>query len=188
MGDAPRDPRRRGRGRRQLGNPLITLNANSWQTAKDILTKLPLKHTAAVCGQERRLFPHQLGEASASALTLGWKIVFTAAAVGNGGGLSAGVYLAFPKHVIVTQLDGSGTWDFSPPGSDGRIVAAWADLYVRGGIVVISVYMWCSEGLSLRNLSVLDAVGCLVKSYGMPWIMAGDLKFPPEVLEKGSLG
>ena len=61
-------------------------------------------------------------------------------------------------------------------------MAAWADLAVEGGVMLISCYLWHGEGLTLRNLSLLDAIGELVKKYDIPWISAGDFQMPPDVI------
>ena len=48
----------------------------------------------------------------------------------------------------------------------------------------MSVYLWCSEGLSTRNLDLLQTVaGALVELNGQ-WLIAGDFNMPPDVLRQ----
>jgi ribonuclease HI len=59
---------------------------------------------------------------------------------------------------------------------------SWIDGIVRGGVVLASVYLWHSEGLTDRNLALLYAAGDAVIAHGGPWVLAGDFNMTPEEL------
>ena len=68
---------------------------------------------------------------------------------------SAGVFVAVDSNVgaVVGAEEGA----IEPiPGNEGRIAQAWVN--VRGGLRVFSVYFWHSEGWTLRNEALLEAV------------------------------
>ncbi len=54
---------------------------------------------------------------------------------------------------------------------------------VRGGFHYVSQYLRDSEGASPQNLAHLDKTAALIKSLKGPWVIAGDLNMPPEVLK-----
>ena len=61
----------------------------------------------------------------------------------------------------------------------------WVDGIVRGGAMVISIYLWHSEGLSDRNRTILDAAAEAIRRFGGPWLMAGDFNMTPQDLRDG---
>ena len=74
-------------------------------------------------------------------------------------------------------------YDCSPRGSRGRVGVVWTDGVVRGGLMVISVYLWHSEGMSDRNLAILHAAGEAARRFGGPFIVGGDFNMSPEQME-----
>ena len=72
--------------------------------------------------------------------------------------------------------------DLSPPESKGRISAVWLDGLVRGGILIVSVYLYDSEGLSNRNVDLLERAGAAITQHGGPWIIGGDFNMTPAEL------
>ena len=60
----------------------------------------------------------------------------------------------------------------SIPGNEGRIALAWAN--VRGGLRVFSLYFWHSEGWTLRNEALLEAVLKQARTTRHPWLLACD--------------
>jgi len=44
------------------------------------------------------------------------------------------------------------------------------------------MYVWCSEGLSRRNLDLLQSAAQVIAGLHGPWVLAADFNFPPEVL------
>ena len=70
----------------------------------------------------------------------------------------------------------------SIPGNEGRIAQAWVN--VRGGLRVFSVYFWHSEGWTLRNEALLEAVLKQTGTTRHPWLIACDANMCPEDFEK----
>eukprot|EP00959_Pyramimonas_sp_CCMP1952_P466129 9489462-Pyramimonas_sp.AAC.1 len=40
--------------------------------------------------------------------------------------------------------------------------------------MLISAYFWTNEAWTIRNLSILDAIGDLIVSYGIHWVLQVD--------------
>ena len=51
-----------------------------------------------------------------------------------------------------------GTWDHGTGDAAGRVAAAWVQDVTRAGVLVVSTYLWHSEGLTERNIRVLGVV------------------------------
>ena len=73
--------------------------------------------------------------------------------------------------------------DASPSGSEGRVTVAWVDGVLRGGILVVSVYLWHSEGLADRNRKILEVAAEAVVRHGGPWMIVGDFNMTPPDLQ-----
>ena len=54
---------------------------------------------------------------------------------------------------------------------------------IRGGLPLISVYMWQSEGVTARNKELLERASVYAKRVGGPWLIAGDFNMTPGQLE-----
>eukprot|EP00973_Karenia_brevis_P068763 9559962-Karenia_brevis.AAC.1 len=54
----------------------------------------------------------------------------------------------------------------------------------KGGIYLVSIYLWTKEGLSKRNLDLLQAVAQVISQLRAPWVLAGDWNIEPAALEK----
>ena len=48
--------------------------------------------------------------------------------------------------------------------------------------MLMSAYLWTGEHLSVRNLSILDAIGELTKHQGLNWLLEMDAQLTPEEL------
>ena len=72
--------------------------------------------------------------------------------------------------------------DLSPHGSEGRAAGLWVQAAMLGGILIVFVYLWHSEGLTSRNRSILDAVLAAVVAHGGPWLIVGDFNCQPSFL------
>ena len=70
----------------------------------------------------------------------------------------------------------------SIPGNEGRITQAWVN--VRGGLCVFTVHFWHSEGWTLRNEALLEAVLKRTRTSKHPWLIACDANMSPEDFEK----
>ena len=89
--------------------------------------------------------------------------------------------MAAPSHIGLTKV-GELQFDLSPARSPGKLTAAWLDGGLKGGMVIVSPYLWHSEGVTHRNLELLQAAGDLVVGHGGPWLMGGDFNMTPEEL------
>ena len=76
----------------------------------------------------------------------------------------------------------AGRRDWSPPRSPGRIAAAWLQLGPDVGIVFMTVYLYHSEGATIRNRKILQQPLSVVKAYGSPWVIVGDFHMLPDQL------
>ena len=115
-------------------------------------------------------------------LKAGWHMGSAPAVVTVVGGVSAGTFVAVRSHRRMAPVLGSA-WDHSPPGSGGRVAAAWVDGVVRGGLLVVSLYLWTNECItSGRNVDVLGAAAQLVRAHGGPYVIGGDWQNTPDVI------
>ncbi len=67
--------------------------------------------------------------------------------------------------------------------AEGRISAVHFGGMLTGGLALVSIYLWTSEGLSARNLELLDILGAFLRRLGTPYIVGGDWQMPPQKLE-----
>ena len=139
---------------------------------------------AALVAQEHHLRGDSWADMQHKARRAGWT-AHGAPAVLCAQKSSAGVCIA------VRSKFGSGKpsslpVDASPGGSLGRLACTWIDGVVRGGLLVISMYLWHSEGLSRRNMELLCAAGDVIIKHGGPWLIGADFNMPPEELSQAS--
>ena len=64
-----------------------------------------------------------------------------------------------------------------------RIKHAWMGGIHKGGVHLISVYLWTGEGLSERNLALLHRLKLLTKTLKGLWVVGGDWNVEPELLQ-----
>ena len=53
---------------------------------------------------------------------------------------------------------------------------------LRGGVLLVSIYLWHTEGLTDRNRALLDMAGAVISEFGGPWLLAGDFNMEPGAL------
>ena len=141
--------------------------------------------TAALVIQE-----HHVGKEHFSSLQLGarssqWHLQGAPAVQLSSGKYSAGVCVAARRHINLGMPPG---WDhdISTAASPGRLCAAWLEGVIKGGLLIISIYLWDGEGMSDRNKEILEQAGLHIKMYGGPWLIAGDFNMTPEQLNSGA--
>jgi ribonuclease HI len=142
----------------------------------------PVPVAALLC-QEHHARAPAFADFQQRSLKSGWKTVGSPAGIGDGGGDSAGVCIAANAQFQLGAACGLAH-DLSPRGSEGRLSAAWAGGILRGGIMLLSVYLWHSEGMTARNVELLEAAGAAIAQYGGPWVLAGDFNMTPEQLSE----
>ena len=102
-------------------------------------------------------------------------------AVGTpGGGTSAGIDFAVAKR---TGLAISCELPSADAISHRLGVRHWGAV-CRGGIHLLSIYLYDGEGLSRRNLGILQEVAFVVSRLRGPWCLAGDFNCEPGELER----
>jgi hypothetical protein len=67
---------------------------------------------------------------------------------------------------------------------NGRVRISFVNAILKGGLFIISIYLWHSEGLSERNLSLLNHLARVLASLRAPWLIAGDWNMVPALLCK----
>ena len=95
----------------------------------------------------------------------------------QGTGTSGGVAVAARTHLGLAR---------SPVEVDARyrarVIVAWVGAGLRGGLHLVSVYLFPSEGLSDRNRVLLEEVARLVTTVRGPWLVGGDFQMSPDQL------
>ena len=106
----------------------------------------------------------------------GWDLRGAAATCPTGtlGANSAGVATLVRSHVQSGSPWGA-CHDISPSDGQGRLSCTWLDGGIRGGILLISIYMFHSEGWAARILNILYAAGSVINKWGGAWLMGGTL-------------
>ena len=111
----------------------------------------------------------------------GWQMQGARGVRSSGGRDTVGVGIAVRSGIGLGRAADLG-FDCSPRESPGRLAVGWVDGVLRGGVMMISIYLWHSEGLSERNVALLHAAGEAIASFGGPWMMGGDWNMEPEEL------
>jgi hypothetical protein len=109
-----------------------------------------------------------------------WGLVTAPAVVTDQGGVSAGVAIAGRSHFGMCKHD--TPLHSASEHTPGWAVASHVGAMGKGGVHLISVYCWCSEGLSQRNLDLLQDVARLISRLNGPWCLAADFNFEPQAL------
>ena len=133
---------------------------------------------AAVAAQEHHARGTDWVDLQAQAKKIGWTLHGSQAAAANRSEGKAGVCIAARQKVGIGRA-GSLPIDLSPRGSEGRLAAAWIDGVVKGGLLFLSLYLFDSEGLSDRNVELLERAGAAVVQHGGPWAIGGDFNMTP---------
>ena len=109
-----------------------------------------------------------------------WGLVTATAVVTDQGGVSAGVAIAGRSHFGMCKHD--IPLHSASAHTPGRVVASHVGAMGKGGVHLISVYCWCVEGLSRKNLDLLQDVAQLISRLNGPWCLAADFNFEPQAL------
>jgi hypothetical protein len=116
--------------------------------------------------------------AQKAAKTTGWGLAVSPALITEAGGVSAGTAVAARSFFGMVGKE----LDFIPNCFRSRICCSHVGGFCRGGLHVISLYMWCTEGLSKRNLDLLQCVAQVIAGLCGPWVLAADFNVAPDVL------
>ncbi len=176
--------RKRGAGRKGGGRAIVYMfNSSGRPQLEQAMEGVAenRRRVVAMLSQEHHAREDTLPDLEAMAKRKKWKMAATPATSGEGGRPSAGTAVFVPDHLGWGTPTGKD-WDFSPPGSKGRVAAAWIHTSSPGGLLCISVYWWTSEGASHRNLRILRSALDLAASHGAPWIIGADFNAEPAEL------
>ncbi len=183
----------RPRGRRQRGGPaeqfeveVITFNGSGSPQFIAALGALETerKRVAAILVQEHLARGDAVADLQHAAKQRGFKFAPCEAALGKGGGPSAGVGIAAPLHRGWGGIQGP-CWDLSPASSPGRLVGAWIQAGPKGGMFLFSAYLWTSEGMTSRNVGLVEAALAVATTCGGAWIIGADWNVTPKELREG---
>ncbi len=184
----------RPRGKRQRGGPaehfdvdVITFNGSGSPQLVAALEALEgeRKRVAAVLAQEHLARIDAVADLQHAARQRGFKFAPCEAAQGKGGGPSAGVGIAVPLHRGWGGIQGP-CWDLSPASSPGRLVGAWIQAGPKGGMFCFSAYLYTSEGMTSRNVGLLEAALSAASTCGGAWIIGADWNVTPKELREGA--
>lgn len=108
-----------------------------------------------------------------------WRLSVHAAVRTEAGGSSAGVGVAVARHTGLSVGPEAGS---SACVASRVQVRHWSGV-CPGGVHLLSVYLYAGEGLSQRNLDLLQEVAFLIGRLRGPWICGGDFNLTPAELE-----
>ena len=176
-------------GRRAKCEVLILNSSGPPQLRAALLTCDP--SVMAILNQEHHCSESSFVDLQYDARSAGWKL-HGAHAAKTADGFSAGVCIATRTSVGRGLIHDS--CDHSPRVSPGRFAAAWLQIGPDTGIVMGSIYMYHSEGSSIRNRKLLEHAVAVLSAYGSPWVLGGDFNVAPDemvhlfahVLEQGN--
>ena len=130
------------------------------------------------CIQESRVVGDKLKTAERAALRAKWSLSIEPAKFTDAGGLSAGTAVAVRSHIGHSAPIGIPV--FAELAS--RVKVSWVNSMCAGGVFVISLYLWTAEGLSARNLAVLQHVAWIIQRLRGPWLIGADWNVSPAML------
>ena len=105
--------------------------------------------------------------------------------VTEAGGLSAGVSIVVPKPTLFSFCAALGRWDLSPQSHPGRAVLGWVNAGIKGGVLVVVIYLYDGEGWSDRNISIMHEVSSALVALGQPFVLMGDFNMSPSEFVQG---
>ena len=153
-----------------------TLNGNIMSTAQDYLERT----AADVCFlQELRQSAQQCEQAERNAARSHWSLSAEPAADTAAGSTSAGVGVAVRSFFGLSLPRQAMDYELLRT----RVLVRWMGAVCRGGLHLVSVYLWTAEGLSQRNLDLLQCLAGVLAGLRGPWIVAGDFNVTPDVLQ-----
>ena len=152
-----------------------TLNGNVASTAQTYLES----SSADVCFlQELRVRDEALRSAERQAKCAKWSLAIEPAAETEAASTSAGVGVAVRSHLGHSESQMANV----PQCAASRVKVTWMGAFCKGGIHLVSLYLWHSEGASCRNIDLLQVVAGVVARLRGPWIIAADWNMCPSVL------
>ena len=163
---------------RKLGFWAIdTFNPNAWASAESYLSVTSAD--AALLQETREVSKDKCKKLERGAWARGWSATISLATRTVAGGSSAGVAVLARKGIGLTAGENNVVGD----AHSERLHHAWMGGVQKGGVHVISIYLWTGEGLTERNLALLHRLKLLVRTLKGPWVVGGDWNIEPELLQ-----
>ncbi len=154
-----------------------TVNPNSWTGA---MKYLDVTAADAVLIQEARKLAAHKAAAEREAARAGWRTSITAAEATDAGGTTAGLAVAVRRHIGLARLGGATEDDDVEMAS--RVHVRWMGGVMKGGLHLITAWPHNSEGITERNLDILDRVAQVISSIRGPWVAGADWNMSPATL------
>ena len=146
-----------------------------------LLAALKIHLRASVMiNQEHHCAGVDLPDLQTAAKELGWCLIGAEAHRTAKDGVSAGVAIAARAGARLGKVGRS--FDHSPSIAPGRLTAAWVNVGPSTGMLFLSMYLYHTEGLTARNRCIVLKAFALARSYGSPWVIAGDFNAPPSFM------
>ena len=131
-----------------------------------------------VCFQEARVDGDAKLAAERAAKRSKWSLAIEPAVRTPADGLSAGAAVAVRSHIGHSDPV-KMPWHEE---LNSRVRVSWINAVCSGGFFLVSLYLWHSEGMSQRNLSLLQHLAWVLKRLRGPWIIGADWNLTPDVL------
>ena len=168
----------RARLKQTKGNSLDCIILNS-SGRPQLMAALTISGGAGVIiAQEHHCHGASFVDLQHDARALGWTLLGAPAARTQAEGASAGVCVAVQQGIGVGDV--AGAFDLSPPATPGRLSGVWVHAGPDSGMLVLSVYLFHTEGASMRNKALLRRALSVAASYGSPWLIASDFNCEPD--------
>ena len=169
---------KRGKGASRSTFDVVILNSSG---RPQLLAAMKVHlNVSVMINQEHHCRGADFADLQYAAKDLGWCLVGAEAFGTAKDGTSAGVAIAARAGARVGMVGRS--FDHSPHTAPGRITAAWINVGPSTGMLLLSIYLYHTEGMSARNRGILQKTIALTRSYGSPWIIAGDFNAPPSFM------
>ena len=150
-----------------------SLNGNCAATAQSYLERTAAD---ACLLQEMRVRMANCAQTERSAAPGGWALSVGPALDTAAGSTSAGVAVSARSHFGLARSPGIHAIEVDR----SRVIVRWIGAVCRGGIHLVSVYLYFGEGLSPQNVDLLQTIAGVVSELRGPWILAGDFNLTPE--------
>ncbi len=157
---------------------LTIANSTGWGELKDLMSS---SQPDFFVGVETWVTPDLLDQESDWCKRAGWKALLEPALVTEAGGRSAGLMVAVKPWVGMGYAPGSSSVTLVP----NRLMVVHVNAMVKGGMITYAVYLHDAEGLTNRNIDILNTLGEHAASHGRPWMAAGDWNMEPACCNPG---
>ena len=159
---------------------LVTTNITAWNSADALLRRTAAD---AMLLQEHHLAgPDRCRAAEQANVARRWRLSLQPALATVAGGTSAGVGIGVARH---TGLSHCAVFPSGDAIAHRVQIRHWGGV-CKGGVHLACVYLHDREGLSRRNLDLLQELAFALRCLRGPWICAGDFNLTVSELEQAN--